>query len=550
MEGILKAVFGSTSDAIVAADAKGRVISWNPAAERIFGYSEEEILGQPLTRLMPEHLRTAHEAGLARVARTGESRIIGQTVKVTGLHKDGREFPIELSLATWVTNGLRFFSGIIRDVTERERTVETLAQSEERLRAILGSTQDAIVCADESGRVVLWNAAAERMFGQSEEDMLGKPLTGIIPERYRAAHEAGIRRLSMNEEPRLVGQTVELTALRDDGREFPIELSLGTWTIGERRYFSGIIRDITERKEAEKKILLANRALDEKNQELQALSAKLAKYLSKQVYDSIFTGRTDVRVESYRKNLTVFFSDVQGFTEITDSMEAEPLSDLLNRYLSEMSAIAHRYGGTIDKFIGDGIMIFFGDPETRGQKEDALACVRMALAMRRRMYELREEWLDQGVSRPLHVRIGINTGFCTVGNFGSENRLDYTIVGGEVNATARLEAAAQPDQILISHATYALVHDAIYCKPVGEITVKGIAHPLKTYEVIAAREDFASGAKPIADVCDGFRLMLDPIILSSEDRQRAKEVLRKALEVLNDLPEERGPDGMPAQAEP
>src|SRR5690606_15200367 len=117
---------------------------------------------------------------------------------------------------------------------------------------------------------------------------------------------AGIRRLSMNEEPRLVGQTVELTALRDDGREFPIELSLGTWTIGERRYFSGIIRDITERKEAEKKILLANRALDEKNQELQALSAKLAKYLSKQVYDSIFTGRTDVRVESYRKNLTVF----------------------------------------------------------------------------------------------------------------------------------------------------------------------------------------------------------------------------------------------------
>ena len=118
-----------------------------------------------------------------------------------------------------------------------------------------------------------------------------------------------------------------------------------------------------------------------------------------------------MRVESCRKKLTVFFSDVQGFTEITDSIEAEPLSDLLNRYLSEMADISHEFGGTIDKFIGDGIMILFGDPESNGEKEDAPACVRMALAMRRRMSELREEWIDRGISRPLHVRIGINTGF-------------------------------------------------------------------------------------------------------------------------------------------
>ena len=133
------------------------------------------------------------------------------------------------------------------------------------------------------------------------------------------------------------------------------------------------------------------------------------------------------------------------------------------------------------------------------------------------------------------MRIGINTGFCTVGNFGSENRLDYTIVGGEVNATARLEAAAQPDQILISHATYALIQDEIQCQFVGEITVKGIAHPLKTYEVMATREELLSGGKPISEVRDGFRLALDPMVLAPDDLQRAKEALREALDVLDDL---------------
>jgi PAS domain S-box-containing protein len=118
----------------------------------------------------------------------------------------------------------------------------------------MDSTQDAIISIDGSGRVVLWNPAAENMFGRTEKDMLGKPLTAIIPERHRDAHETGIHRFSMNEEPRVVGKTVELSALHEDGSEFPVELSLGAWTIGEKRYFSGIIRDITDRKQADEEI--------------------------------------------------------------------------------------------------------------------------------------------------------------------------------------------------------------------------------------------------------------------------------------------------------
>jgi PAS domain S-box-containing protein len=155
-------------------------------------------------------------------------------VQLTGLRKSGDEFPIELSLGNSFTDVTRILSGIIRDVSEREKALEDLTQSEERLRAIMDSTQDAIICADQSGHVVLWNPAAEDMFGHPEADMLGKPITAIIPERHRDAHDAGIRRLNMNEEPRAVGKTVELSALREDGCEFPIELSLGAWTIGKQ----------------------------------------------------------------------------------------------------------------------------------------------------------------------------------------------------------------------------------------------------------------------------------------------------------------------------
>src|SRR4029078_12576462 len=118
-----------------------------------------------------------------------------------------------------------------------------------------------------------------------------------------------------------------------------------------------------------------------KNRTLESLSSKLSKYLSPQVYQSIFSGQRNAEVAAQRKKLTIFFSDIAGFTETTDMLESEQLTTLLNQYLREMSAIALEYGATIDKFIGDAIMLFFGDPETRGPKDDALACVKMAIAM-------------------------------------------------------------------------------------------------------------------------------------------------------------------------
>jgi PAS domain S-box-containing protein len=530
--GSLESIVETATDTIVVAGSDGSILAWNPAAERMFGYSADEVTGRSLTLLVPDRFREAHSAGLARVVATGETRIVGQTVEVFGLHRDGHEFPIELALATWVEEGQRFFSGIIRDITERTEMTRALAISESRIEAIIESANDAIISIDHRGHVVLWNARAGEMFGYTADEIVGQPVSTIVPSRFRDAHNGGVARVAGGGEHHVIGSTVELAGLHRDGREFPIELSLATWQAEGEPYFSGIIRDITERKMAEDALSVANKSLNEKNDQLEALSGKLAKYLSRQVFDSIFEGRTDVQVQSYRKELTVFFSDIKGFTDLTDRLEAEAVSDILNRYLSEMAAIADGCGGTIDKFIGDGIMIFFGDPTTLGRREDAIQCVGMAYRMKRRIHELNAEWADLVGPEPLQVRIGINSGFCTVGNFGSEDRLDYTIVGGAVNAAARLEEAAAPDQILVSHATYSLIKDVFYCRPIGDVNVKGISHDLRTYEVIGEFNDLGPDVRIEAEIGD-FKVSLDPNTLDADAARRARDALLNALAALD-----------------
>ena len=134
---------------------------------------------------------------------------------------------------------------------ELSRAYEALRASEQRFRSVAESANDAIISADGKGDIVSWNKGAQAIFGYAEADALGKPLTLVIPERFRTAHEAGIKRMTTTGESRVIGNTVELWGLRSDGTEFPLELSLASWTVGDERFFSGIIRDITGRKHTE-----------------------------------------------------------------------------------------------------------------------------------------------------------------------------------------------------------------------------------------------------------------------------------------------------------
>ncbi len=248
-------------------------------------------------------------------------------------------------------------------------------------------------------------------------------------------------------------------------------------------------REISERKKAQTELANTLESLDEKNNMLEGLSAKLAKYLSPQVYDSIFSGTRDVALSTERKKLTVFFSDIKDFTQTTDDMQPEDLTALLNHYFTEMSAIAMEYGATIDKFIGDAMLMFFGDPETKGVKEDALACVGMAMAMQDRMRQLEREWHKMGYDKPFKMRVGVNTGYCNVGNFGSESRMDYTIIGGEVNLAARLEGQADPGGVLVSSETYSLVQDVVQAEERAPISVKGIRRSIRPYAILDIDEN-------------------------------------------------------------
>jgi adenylate cyclase len=310
--------------------------------------------------------------------------------------------------------------------------------------------------------------------------------------------------------------------------------------VAQIKHYTNNLGQMVEERTSELNRTLA--ILHEKNTILAGLSEKLSRYLSPQIREGIFSGSQDSTITSKRKRLTVFFSDIRNFTETTERLETEELTELLNNYLDEMSQIALRHGATIDKFIGDAVVAFFGDPESKGAKEDALACVTMALEMRNRIHELQKEWSNRGVAEPFHIRMGINTGFCTVGNFGSLDRMEYTIIGSQVNLASRLESAAEVDQILISYETYALVKDVVYCEQREPIVAKGISEPVQTYMVVDLLENLDKKNIRIEENMDGFNFSVEISKLTPKTRQVVIEVLKNALRDIGGLPAQRSPD--------
>jgi class 3 adenylate cyclase len=276
-----------------------------------------------------------------------------------------------------------------------------------------------------------------------------------------------------------------------------------------------------------------NKELAESNDFLASISMKIAKYLSPQIYKSIFSGQRDVAIHTERKKLTIFFSDIKDFTSTTERLQPEDLTALLNEYFTEMSVIALRHGATVDKFIGDAMLVFFGDPETKGVTEDARACLLMAVDMQRRLSQLNAEWRKRGIEEPFRARMGINTGFCNVGNFGSEDRMDYTIIGAEANLAARLQTIAEPGGIVLSYETYALVRDMVRARPIAPIQMKGISREVVPYVVEGLVEEMQQRANVISEHATGVDLFIDLEVIDQADAQRTKKMLQEALSALD-----------------
>ena len=265
--------------------------------------------------------------------------------------------------------------------------------------------------------------------------------------------------------------------------------------------------------------------LTKANATLSSLTRNLARFVPETVVDALMKSGYEQVAGTQRRQLTVFFSDIVDFTGMTEKLEPEQLSRLLMDYFSEMNRLCARWGGTLDQFIGDAIVIFFGAPRSKGSRSDAQNAVGMALEMQDRLKALRVKWAEDGLGPPVHVRMGLATGYATVGNFGSDSRLHYTAIGNVVNAAARIQAMADADSILADAETFALVQDSISCRKDEMVTLRGRRHPVQLYEVTkgqAARaQDFVVGSG------DGFRLFLDSAVLS--DRETALSLLRRAV---------------------
>jgi PAS domain S-box-containing protein len=510
--------------ALLVVDEEGRLLFHNARLRELLGYAESELDRIDTTRFWSD---LGQRSRIIEALRVHGGQLLNE--EVVWRTKGGDPLHGLLSYVQVAYQGghISFAGGKrlcwLYDITALRRAEDARNTSEQRLVEAIESISEGFVCYDAEDRLVICNSCYRELLYPGEEKVLaaGTSFESII---RRAAEEGRIREAQ--------GRVDEWIAERlrqhaNPGEPHVQQRADGRWLmISERRTADGglvaVYSDITELKQREE-------SLAEKSAALEALSGKLAKYLAPQVYQSIFTGRQDVRIASQRKKLTVCFSDIAGFTETTEKMESEELTQLLNHYLTEMSKIAAEHGATIDKYVGDAILMFFGDPETRGVKEDALACVRMALAMQRRMDDLADVWRDAGIERPLRCRIGIHTDYCTVGNFGSEDRMDYTIIGGAVNLAARLEHEAAPGTVLVSYETFAHVKDEIRCEEHGQIRVKGIAYPVTAYRVVDLEANMAHGRRPIRAELPHLKLRIEPDLMSPDQRDEAASALREAL---------------------
>jgi two-component system sensor kinase FixL len=247
-------IIQSAVDAIVVIDAEGRIELFNPAAERLFGYTHAEVIGRNVSTLMPAPYRDEHDRYLRRYLEEGRARIIGVGREVQGLRRDGTLFPLHLSVAEMVVEGQRKFTGILHDLSSRVALEQRLRSSEERWRAIVESAVDAIIVIDGRGTIEAFNPAAERLFGYAEQEAVGQNVSSLMPSPYREEHDGYLARYQREGDARVIGIGREVAGRHRDGSVVPVHLSVGEMVVGGERKFVGILHDLTHRKRMEQQL--------------------------------------------------------------------------------------------------------------------------------------------------------------------------------------------------------------------------------------------------------------------------------------------------------
>ncbi len=263
-----RAILDAAVDAILTIETNGTVESMNPAAERLFGYSAGEVIGRNVRMLMPEPYRHEHDGYLHNYLTTGQKKIIGLGREVVGLRKDGSTFPMHLAVSELQLGDRRMFTGIARDITDLRRAIDQIEESEARTRTILETAVDAIITIDEGGLIESMNPAAERLFGYPADEVIGRNVRMLMPEPYRHEHDGYLHNYLTTGQKKIIGLGREVVGLRKDGSTFPMDLAVSEVRLGSRRLFTGIVRDITDRKQAEEQLRFYAGELQGRNAEL------------------------------------------------------------------------------------------------------------------------------------------------------------------------------------------------------------------------------------------------------------------------------------------
>jgi len=247
----LQAVLDTVVDGIIAIDKGGHIQSFNPAAERIFGYTAEEVAGKNVKVLMPEPYHSQHDGYLGHYHKTGERKIIGIGREVSAKRKDGSVFPMELAVSEMQIDGEPMYVGIIRDITERKESEREQDNLTKEIQGIMDAVVDGLITIDKRGNIQSFNPAAERIFGYTAEEVAGKNVKMLMPEPYHSQHDGYLDHYHKTGERKIIGIGREVSAKRKDGSVFPMELAVSEMQIEGAPMYVGIIRDITERKQAE-----------------------------------------------------------------------------------------------------------------------------------------------------------------------------------------------------------------------------------------------------------------------------------------------------------
>jgi len=383
---------------------------------------------------------------------------------------------------------------VFRDtaIEVEENNLRDIETARRRLVDAIENSSEGFAFYDPDDRLVLCNTRyKELLYPNTDIDI--KPGTAFETIIREAAENGHI----VEAEGRIDEWVADRLAVHHNPGEPRIQQRRGgQWIlITERRTGDGgtvaIYSDITDLKQREEELTTKSNALEETNKRLKKAQEQISKYIDPNITEKIFKGEFSAELSHKRTKLTMFFSDIKDFTQFTDASDPEDVAKLLNEYLGEMAQIVRKWGGTIPQFTGDSIYAIFGAPDSKGERGDALACLRMALEMQLKMKTLRDKWWNQGIQFPFEIRCGIHTGMANVGNYGSEGFMEYSAIGLNTNLASRLEQACKPGEIYISHTSWALVNDEIPCEEVGTIEVKGFHYPIQTYRVLQHEMEMA-----------------------------------------------------------